>query len=73
MRNHADEIIFIESVGTRRCVPRSALSTLSDSSSQPEKLEGTLGPTLRSRWVLVDGKLKLCWSDDREEPLRCAA
>jgi hypothetical protein len=73
MRNYADEIHFIETVRTRRCVPRTTLSTSSDSSSQAEEVKGTIRRKLKCRWVLVDEKLELVWSEDREEPLRWAA
>ncbi len=73
MRNYADEILFIETVRTRRSVQRTALSASSDSGSQPKRVKGTVRPNLKCRWVLVDEKLELLWSDDREEPLRCAA
>jgi hypothetical protein len=73
MRNYADEILFIETARTRQCVPRTTLSTLADSRSQPEKVKSAVRRNLKCRWVLVDEKLVLLWTNDLEEPLRCAA
>lgn len=73
MRNYADEILFLETVRTRQCMPRTAHFTCSDSRSQPEKLKRAVRPNLKCQWILVDEELELLWSDDREEPLRCAA
>jgi hypothetical protein len=73
MRNYADEILFIETVRKERRVPRTPLCPSNDSGSQLERENLATRPILRSRWVWVDGKLELRWSDDRDEPLRCAA
>jgi hypothetical protein len=73
MRNYADEILFIETVRKERCVLRKPLSPSKDSCSQLARENLATRPILRSGWVLVDGKLELRWSEDRDEPLRCAA
>ena len=73
MRNYADEILFVETARTERCAPRTSILASNDNCSQPERAKCTPRPLLRAQWVLVDGKLELRWSDDREEPLRCAA
>jgi hypothetical protein len=69
MRNHADEMLFI---GTERKQPHRegkvfAFGDARSQSSTP-KCASTRG--LRSRWVMVDGKLELIWSGDEGEPLR---
>lgn len=73
MRNCADETLFIETARTKRCAPRTSILASNDHCSQPEGAQCAPRPLLRAEWVLVDGKLELRWSDDREEPLRCAA
>jgi hypothetical protein len=73
MRNYADEILFIETARTKRCAPRISILASNDTCSRPEGAKSAPRPLLRAQWVLVDGKLELHWSDDREEPLRCAA
>jgi hypothetical protein len=70
MRNYADEILFIETARTERFVP---ILASSETCSHTENANHPARPLLRAQWVLVDGKLELRWSDDREEPLRCAA
>lgn len=73
MCNFADEIRFIETVRKERRVPRTPLCPSKDSCSQLVRENLATQPVLRSRWVLVDGKLELRWSEDRDEPLRFAA
>lgn len=73
MRNYADEILFIKTARTERFVPRTSILASSETCSRAEKANHPARPLLRAQWVLVDGKLELRWSDDREEPLRCAA
>jgi hypothetical protein len=70
MRNYADEILLIK---TARTEPRTSILTSSETCPHAEKANYPARPLLRAQWVLVDGKLELRWSDDREEPLRCAA
>jgi hypothetical protein len=73
MRNYADEILFIETARTKRCAPQTSILASNHNCSQPGGEKCAPRPLLRARWVLLDGKLELRWSDDREEPLRCAA
>ena len=73
MRNYADEILFIETARTERCAPRASILASNDHCSEPERAKWAARPLLRAQWVVVDGKLEPRWSDDREEPLRCAA
>jgi hypothetical protein len=73
MRNYADEILFIEIARTERCARRTTIPASNDNCSQPERAKCAPRPVIRARWVLVDGKLELRWSDDCDEPLRCAA
>jgi hypothetical protein len=73
MRNHADEILFIERARMERCVPFTTVSPTNDSHPETAKTKPATRPVLRSHWVLVDGRLQLVWWDEREEPLRCAA
>ena len=73
MRNNADEILFIETARRERFLPRTSILASSETCSHTENANHPARPLLRAQWVLVDGKLELRWSDDREEPLRCAA
>lgn len=73
MCNYADEILFIETARTKRCAPQTSILASNHNCSQPEGEKCAPRPLLRAQWVLLDGKLELRWSDDREEPLRCAA
>ena len=73
MRNYAEEIFLLEAVRTERAIQRSKLPTSIHSCGQPAKAKRTERPVLRCRWAMVDGILKLIWSEDHEEPLRCAA
>jgi hypothetical protein len=73
MRNDADEILFIETARTKRCASQTSILASNDNCSEREGEKRAPRPLLRAQWVLLDGKLELRWSDDREEPLRCAA
>jgi hypothetical protein len=73
MRNYADELHFIETVRAEQRIQRSQPVTSNHRFSHSGNATSTGRPVLRARWVLVDETLQLIWSEDREEPLRCAA
>jgi hypothetical protein len=73
MRNHADEILFIENVRKHRNPDTGKILIFGDAESQSNSPKGDSTLGLRSCWVLVDGKLKLIWSGDEDEPLRRVA
>ncbi len=73
MRNYADEILFIVIARAERCAPQTTILPSHDTCAHIDEAKRPICPGLRARWVLVDGKLELRWSDDWDEPLRCAA
>jgi hypothetical protein len=70
MRNYADEILFIEIARAERRTPQTTILPSKDTCAHIDEAKR---PRLRARWVWVDGKLELRWSDDWDEPLRGAA
>jgi hypothetical protein len=73
MRNYADEILFIEIARAERRTPQTTILPSNDTCAHIDEAKRPMCPGLGARWVLVDGKLELRWSDDWDEPLRCAA
>jgi hypothetical protein len=73
MRNHADELRFIETARAGQRIQQSQPVTLNNCLARPGNSTPAGGVVLRSRWMLVDETLKLIWSEDYEEPLRRVA
>jgi hypothetical protein len=73
MRNHADELLFIETAKAGQPIERTQVGTSNRHCSRPGNSTPAGRPVLRARWVLVDETLKLVWSEDHEEPLRRVA
>jgi hypothetical protein len=73
MRNYDDELLFIETARAEQRIQRSQPITSNHRFSQSGNSTSTGRPVLRARWVLVDEKLQLIWSEDHEEPLRRVA
>jgi hypothetical protein len=73
MRNHADELRFIETARAGQRIQQSPPVTLNNCLARPGNSTPVGRVVLRGRWVLVDETLKLIWSEDYEEPLRRVA
>jgi hypothetical protein len=73
MRNHADEVLFIEILRKQGRAKPGEVLVLGDKCQQTRVRTQAFFPKLRARWVLVDGKLSLIWSNEEEEAWRRVA
>ena len=73
MRNHADEMLFIELSRKQGRAETGEILVLGDQRPRACVRKPTSFPRLRARWVLVDGKLRLIWSNEEDEVRRRVA
>ena len=67
MRNHAEEMLFIEVTRKRSRAETGEILVLGDKYSRASVRMPAGRPGLGARWVLVDGKLRLIWSNEEDE------
>jgi hypothetical protein len=73
MRNHAEEMLFIEVTRKQSRAETGEILVLGDKYSRASVRMPAGRPGLGARWVLVDGKLRLIWSNEEDEEGRRVA
>ena len=73
MRNHAEEVLFIEVSRKQSRAKTGEILVLCDQCPRASVRMPADRPGLRARWVLVDGKLRLIWSNEEDEAGRRVA